>query len=324
MRVLAMFHAYPPVHNAGAEWDAHTLLRATVQAGHEVDVQLSQPIDGVKTDYTLDGVKVHVHRDKRDPFRWLPTADVIVTHLENTPRATILGHQARIPVVHRLHNTFKPTKRWLQSPGVRLAVANSQWMADEMRTPGVPMLVVRPPVNPTDYATTPGDRVTLVNLYASKGGQHLWHIAEKLPDVQFLAVKGGYGEQEIPDQLPPNVELVENTPDMREQVYARTKILLMPSDYESWGRVGVEAMASGIPVIAHPTEGLLESLGDAGTFIDRDDTTAWCDTITKLLKPRAWSTASKKAKARSAELDPTRDLNTWVSGLQNLKTLPRR
>jgi glycosyltransferase involved in cell wall biosynthesis len=319
-----MFHAYPPRHNAGAEWDTHTLLRATVAAGHQVDVQLSQPIDGIKSDYVLDGVRVHVHVDKRDPFRWLGDSDVIVTHLENTPRATILGQQARIPVVHRLHNTFQPTKRWLEAPGVKLGVANSQWMAEEMKTGGVPVVVVRPAVNPADYATTPGDRVTLINLYASKGGEHFWRIAQALPNVKFLAVKGGYGEQEMPEVLPDNVEVVENTPNMRDDVYARTKLLLMPSDYESWGRVGVEAMASGIPVIAHPTEGLTESLGDAGTFLDRDDIPAWCDHITKLLKPRAWAAASKKAKARSAELDPARDLNTWVSSLENLTRIPRR
>jgi glycosyltransferase involved in cell wall biosynthesis len=323
MRILAMYHAYPPHHNAGAEWDAHTLLKATVEAGHEVDVQLSQPIPGVTRDFALDGVNVHVHRDKRDPFRWLGSADVIVTHLENTPRATILGQQARTPVVHRLHNTFKPTRRWLEAPGVSLAVANSEWMAEEMRVPKVPMLVVRPPVAPADYATKPGDKVTIVNLFENKGGLQFWRIAEALPDVEFLAVKGGYGEQVIPDEIPANVELVDNTPRMRDEVYARTKILLMPSDYESWGRVGVEAMASGIPVIAHPTEGLTESLGDAGIFIDRDDTGAWAAEIGRLLKPRAWSAASKKAKARSGELDPSRDLATWVAALSKLST-PRR
>lgn len=324
MRILAMFHAYPPRHNAGAEWDTHTLLRATAAAGHDVDVLLSQPIDGVTADYDLDGVHVHRHRDKRDPFQFLGDADVIVTHLENTPRATILGQQSRIPVVHRLHNTFKPTRRWMQAPGVKLAAANSQWMADDMRIPTVPMVVVRPVVQPADYATTPGDRVTLVNLYESKGGAHFWRIAEAMPHVKFLAVKGGYGPQVIPDVIPDNVEVVENTPSMRDDVYARTKLLLMPSDYESWGRVGVEAMASGIPVIAHPTEGLTESLGSAGNFLDRDDIPGWCDTIDKLLKPRAWGAASKKAKARSAELDPARDLATWVQALENLTRLPRR
>jgi len=70
----------------------------------------------------------------------------------------------------------------------------------------------------------------------------------------------------------------------------------MPSEYESWGRVGVEAMASGIPVIAHPTPGLQESLGDAGVFVDRNDIDGWERAIRRLLTPRAYGTASKKAR----------------------------
>ncbi|MFI1769152.1 glycosyltransferase family 4 protein [Streptomyces sp. NPDC020800] len=62
---------------------------------------------------------------------------------------------------------------------------------------------------------------------------------------------------------------------MREHVYSRSRVMLMPSLYESWGRVAVEAFASGIPVIAHPTPGLVESLGEAGIFAYRDDLNAW-------------------------------------------------
>ncbi|WP_262928542.1 glycosyltransferase family 4 protein [Streptomyces sp. CBMA152] len=52
---------------------------------------------------------------------------------------------------------------------------------------------------------------------------------------------------------------------MREHVYSRSRVILMPSLYESWGRVAVEAFASGIPVIAHTTPGLVESMGEAGS-----------------------------------------------------------
>lgn len=325
MRVLAMYHAYPPAHGAGAEWDAHTLLRTLAEAGHHVDVQLSTD-QKVTADYELDGVHVHAYRDKHDPFRWLEDADVIVTHLENTPRATILGHQSRIPVVHRLHNTFDATKRWLQAPGVTLGVANSEWMAQEHRKESkAPVIVVRPYVRTDDYVTKPGRKVTLVNLFENKGGPQFWRIAEAMPDVQFLAVRGGYGEQVIPDTIPENVTVIDNTANMRDDVYAETKILLMPSDYESWGRVGVEAMASGIPVVAHPTPGLTESLGDAGTFVHRDDTAGWVKAIRSLRSPKNLSAASKAAKARVAQLNTHRDLDTWVAAIENVvKVNPRR
>ena len=325
MQILAMYHAYPPAHGAGAEWDAHTLLRTLVDAGHRVDVQLSTPAK-VSADYDLDGVHVHAYRDKHDPFRWLDSTDVIVTHLENTPRATILGEQARIPVVQRLHNTFDATKRWLQAPGATLGVANSEWMAEEHRkTSKAPVIVVRPHVLVDDYITKPGSKVTLINLFENKGGAQFWRIAEAMPDVEFLAVRGGYGEQVIPDVIPENVTLIDNTANMRDDVYSRTKILLMPSEYESWGRVGVEAMASGIPVIAHPTPGLTESLGDAGTFVHRDDTAGWVKAIRSLRSPKNYAAASKRAKARVQELTAHPDLQTWVAAIENVvKVNPRR
>ena len=41
----------------------------------------------------------------------------------------------------------------------------------------------------------------------------------------------------------------------------------MPSQEETWGRVAIEAISSGIPVIANPTEGLREALDYCGIYI---------------------------------------------------------
>jgi len=51
-----------------------------------------------------------------------------------------------------------------------------------------------------------------------------------------------------------NVTHHPNVHDMRE-VYGRARIILMPSLYESYGRVAVEALATGIPSIVAPTLG---------------------------------------------------------------------
>lgn len=325
MKILALFHAYAPIHGAGAEWHAHHLLRGLAARGHDVEVLLSTP--SPVGDWEFQGVKVFGWRGKSDPFDHLP-ADVIVTHLMNTPRATVLAEMQRIPCVHVLHNTFRPSRNWLCRPAVRLAVANSEWMAADYRR-RVPefagRLVVSRPRSPVaEYATTPGPLVTMVNLFPNKGGQQFWDIAAAMPRTRFLAVIGGYGEQVIPDVTPPNVEIVPNTTNIRDDVLARTRILLMPSDYESWGRIGVEAMCSGIPVIAHPTAGLLESLSDAGTFCDRDDTGAWVAAIRRLSGKRAWAAASAKARARAVELDTADDLDAFCDAVEALAPARRR
>lgn len=315
MRALAILHAYPPAQNAGGEWMVHTMLRALVARGNDVDVLLTT---GMTRPYVIDGVQVSTMKDKSDPHRLLATADVVISHLENTMRATALGQCNGVPVIHVCHNTHAQTGWWLtRRPD--LAVFNSQWMADYFSDHDGWSIIVRPPVLGDEYRTSPGDHVTLINLYAPKGAATFYALAERMPKVKFLAVVGGYGDQEIRRDLP-NVEILEHVPgaDMAERVYSRTKVLLMPSVYESWGRVAIEAAASGIPTLASPTPGLRESLADAGTFAELDDLDAWETSLRKLLTPRGWSAASKKAVARAKELDPAPDLALWCDAVESL------
>lgn len=324
MRVLALVHLYPPTGNAGAEWALHTLLAALVGQGHHVDALLTEPGAGGDL-YVLDGVWVHPYRSKNDPARAVvgDRPDLLVTHLKGTPQATMLGDLYGLPVVHVLHNDHVNERAWLtRRPS--LVVYNSAWVRDSclswwQRTQtGAPPagIVVRPPVIAADYVTEPGDRVTLVNLCANKGANVFWRLAERMPDVPFLAVEGAYGTQIVKDL--PNVAMQEHVPgrQMREAVYGRTRVLLMPSSYESWGRTAVEAMCSGIPVVAHPTPGLVESLGSAGTFVDRDDIDGWERQIRRLMQQQEWAAASERATQRAAELNPDADLLRWVRSVE--------
>jgi glycosyltransferase involved in cell wall biosynthesis len=61
-----------------------------------------------------------------------------------------------------------------------------------------------------------------------------------------------------------NLNRMANTPDPRD-FYRVTRVVLMPSLWrESLGRVPIEAMANGIPVLASDRGALPETLGDAG------------------------------------------------------------
>lgn len=321
MRVLAMLPDYPP-RGVGSWVMTHALLRALVQRGHGVDVVLAVA-DGEP--YEVDGVRVWPHRDKADPFRFIDDASVIVTHVESAGRPIALGNARGVPVVQIAHNTGVFTESALRRRSAALTVFNSRQVSASLSGLCVRSVIVHPPVDPADYATTPGDAVTLVNLSEDKGADVFYALAERFPDRPFLGVRGGYGVQITPNGPGdvPNVTVLDHVPpdQMRDQVYARTRVLLMPSAHESWGRAGVEAMCSGIPVIAAPTPGLRESLGDAGVFCDRGDIDAWETALRRLLDGRRWKAASRKAKARATELDPADDLDRWC---REVEVLARR
>lgn len=322
MRILAAVHWYVPHHAGGAEVMLHTMLRALVERGHVVDVIESRaPLNDSyrHAGYEIDGITVHPYQDKEDLPILMADTDVIVTHLENTARAVVLSRWMRKPCFVINHNDHGNTQGWSGESDV-YQVYNSQWLSDELRQyqPVPRHLIVRPPIYSDEYRTKPGTKVTLINLNEDKGSRIFYELARRMPETEFLGVVGAHGDQIIEDL--PNVEIVRHTdPHQMKTIYGKTRVLLMPSIYESWGRVSVEAVASGIPVIANPTNGLTEALDSAGTFVPRDDVDGWESALRRLLDGRSWGAASRRSLKRSAELDLIRDadLKTWCEAVEN-------
>lgn len=324
-RVLAHVHMYPPIHNAGAEMMLHAMLVDLTARGWEAEVVAAQ-YDG--DPYVLDGVRVHAAPGDIALGDHYEQADVVVTHLDVTRHAIAWARRGR-PLVHIVHNHRQLDHHRVRPGDCSLAVWNSEWVAGHY--PGWPgrSMIVRPPVSSHHYATPrtrQATRVTLLNLNEQKGGPLLFRLARQRPDLRFLAVRGAYGGQEVPAVVPGNVLVADNTPNARG-LYTATRVLLVPSAYESWGRVAVEAMASGIPIVAHPTPGLLESctLADgrpAVIFADRDSDQQWLDALRQLDDPHEYNRWAGLARQRSGELDAVTaaDLDAFAAAMWELAT----
>jgi glycosyltransferase involved in cell wall biosynthesis len=115
--------------------------------------------------------------------------------------------------------------------------------------------------------------VTFINPQPEKGASVFARIALELgrrrPDIPLLVVEGrgkADGLAGLPVDLSglTNLHRMANTPDPRD-FYRVSRVVLMPSLWrESLGRVPIEAMANGIPVLASDRGALPETLGDAG------------------------------------------------------------
>lgn len=311
MRIFAITPLYPPSSRVGAWIATHEALAHAVRSGHQVDVATYHPASDPEP-FEHEGVRVHPPTE--DIEAEVIAADVVVSHLGDHQRGRHIADAYGKPSVRMVHGHVDNARALLS--GDALAVYNSEASraAAEWGGPGI---VVHPATWPEDWAGDPiGDMVTLVNCAPAKGGDVFPLIAASVPERCFLGVLGGCGKQAR--QYGPNVRTAYPTRDMRRDVYDRTSILLMPSQRETWGMVGVEAMHRGIPVIASPTPGLIESLGDAGIFVPRKDIRGWAQAVRVLSDPDNYAVASAKAKARAAQLDPVPGLDLFVSSLERI------
>ena len=344
-RITAYLHAYVGHgREAGAETTIHDLLKSLVSAGWEANVVLSEPhyVGGERVQpYYVDGVFVRMEDGGDTLLEAAAYSDVLISHLDNSERTTYVAQKYNKVCVQLIHNTMWQTEGYIAC-GPDLLVYNTQWvrshhegntnpvaaiprqlpqgadtlmrvdfvMTPERQTTKIPGIVVHPQIDPELYVSEGShDHITYVNFHKNKGPDIFWRLAAKLPDVQFLGVLGGYGDQEIPEVVPDNVTLIENTRDMRE-VYALTRAMLVPSMYESFGRVAIEAAASGIPTIHSDTPGLRESLNyndwKLGLMIDRidhDNIEVWADAVKAVMDGRYYPTYQKKAASCSRYWD---------------------
>lgn len=319
-----MVHSWVPAHCAGAELTAYQLCRHLAARGHTVDVVLSSQTG---PHYDIEGMSVFPRVGPADPLAWFADParrpDLVITYLENTTRAAILCRMHGVPLAQLIHNTFQFSLDAVAKGPSDLITYHAQWVREEFEAhlsqfrhnPVIDSIMVHPAVYRDEYIsdvarTGPGDAITLVNVWPNKGSELFWKLADAMPDLQFLGVKGGYGEQDI--RTAPNVEILEHVPAHRmHEVYDRSRLVLMPSIYESYGRVAVEAACAGVPTIAHPTPGLREALGDAGIFADRDDIEAWTKAIRSVLQPKNYAAARRRSVALALAQDPEGDLDRW-------------
>jgi glycosyltransferase involved in cell wall biosynthesis len=327
MNIVAYISKYPPQRNAGAEWMLHAMLKVMVEKGHNAKVLMDfDPIPGSrknqKTEYNFQGVDVFDFRyHANNVFK---EADIVITHLEkgsdSMNGAPRWAQRFKVPLVRIVHNERELHVYKAKENNTDLLIFNSRWIQEAYNatlTKGWNQTVFVPPVDVDHYRVdrTAADKITLINLNDNKGAYLFYNLARAMRDHKFLGVKGGYDKQMI--STGPNITIEENMADIRP-AYAQTRILLVPSLIETWGRVAIEAMCSGIPVIANETAGLREACGDAAIFIDRNKPEEWIEEIKKLDDPKYYEKRSKLAFKRAEELRPYYD--DFEQALQNTIT----
>lgn len=319
MKILAVTLDYPPRRRIGSEVATHEVLRHLAAQGHTVVVAPTLVDARTVGPWEHDGVLVVPGITDYAALR----ADLVWTHAELLPRVADLHGT---PVVAVTHNARSGTMLGLRAPA-DLIVHNAHATHEALRdlTPRTPQVVVHPIVRPATCVARGGDRdhVTIIGCIPAKGAGVFAAMARWFPRQKFLAVRGGYGRHIHVRR--PNVEHLRHVDDMRT-VYARTKVLLVPSVHESYGRVVVEAHLNGIPVLASDLPGLREAGGTVATYLRPTRHPDWRAALGHLLDDeRAYKAASRASKRHAAAHNrPDDDLARVTDLLTGLVEAPWR
>lgn len=318
-----VMRAYVPNMTAGAEITCHVTNKQLLKDGFEVTVIVKHYV----TD-RQDGVKILKSQDdlydaSAEAQDALQRASVICIQNLDYSIGMDLARKYRKPVCFFIHATSRGKEFFGYAGSWPIHVVYNSWSMKADIAANYKNYVLKPYVDmakfkPLAAAAGSPNRfyVTLINLNESKGGRFLTELAKAMPEVQFLGVEGGYGEQ-IRDTTQRNITYMSKT-DKIEEVYAKSRIVIMPSDLETWGRVAVEAMASGVPVIVNDVQGMREACQEGALVADRGDIGSWIRQIRRLRNdPMFYSEQVRKAQQRIAELEDDSDMKGLAGWLRS-------
>lgn len=311
MKILLSPGIYLPHQRAGSEICLHRICKYLMSKGHEIKAITRYP-----ERYIYEGIEVfaqtkdykHCHNDL---WEW---ADLVFCQLSGTYYA--MNKQRIFPkkVINFAHNNAGYPQVDIRKNV--FTVYNCENTKRELNYKQE-TFVLYPPVNYRDFQhvdRSQAEYITLINHNENKGGRILIEIAKRMPNHKFMAVQGGYYHQ-ITEKVK-NIKYVGITDDISKYL-AMTKLMIAPSEYESYGMAQIEALCCDIPVIASDIPGFRESLADSAVFVPRNDIGQWVEAIRnheELFK-------DKKPLERAKELDPIKDLGKFEKWLLKISKL---
>jgi hypothetical protein len=233
---------------------------------------------GTAEEYTLDGVSVmpssgislQCIRDDAESVG----ASVLYAHSslsQETVRAAKQMHLPSILAVHAPPRFGKDLRRAWSSATVRLY--NTRAALEEWHDPKGWLL--HPPVGlPAPMPDGARNARTLTSSLVNKGAGRVLELAKRRHDQRFIIVESPahttHGDSSFWDQADKldNVEIWPRLhPDEMGRLWAETRVLLVPSRYETYGMAALEAAWYGIPSVHVDTPHVREGIGTAARLL---------------------------------------------------------
>jgi glycosyltransferase involved in cell wall biosynthesis len=306
VRVLVLTADYPPHPWSGVGVAVERQARALAELGFDLQVLVANG----KTLESLPGLDVHpLARDRfpADPrrFDWVHVHSLRLAELALELRrrfglplaATVHGLvHLELPPSSRARRWSALQRRLLLGADRVVFVSEAERDAALSWLPGiaprsrvVPNAAPAPPP-PRPGSGLPGPVVFAGRFAASKGLDLLEAMARRLGLPMVLA--GGHGDREGEaaarriSELPGCRRTGWLSREEMDRLLARAALVVVPSRYEPFGLVALEAMALGAPVLAADVGGLREvaAPGSGGRLLASREPRRWADEVRELLR----------------------------------------
>lgn len=269
MTLTAFLHGYPPGWSMGGEISTHRTLRI---------VDGSTVFTHTGGDYVLDGVRV-IPLSGTDVLHIAKCAEsvgsnILFAHSTMSRETVRAARRLKIPSILAVHApprfAFDLRRAW---PVATVRLYNTEAARKEWRDPEGWLL--HPPVGrPAGELVETGNALTLTSSLVNKGVFPVLDLAREWPDRRFIIVESPahstHGDPEFWDTVDtlPNVEVWPRLhPEDMTRLWAETKILLVPSRYETYGLSALEAAWHGIPSVHVDTVHVREGIGTAARLL---------------------------------------------------------
>lgn len=329
MSVVGITHGYPPLWNMGGEVSLHRTLRVA-RGDKFVLTKTENP-------YIFENVNVrpinthdvlNINADPKPIAKQLIdlNARVVIAQNELSLPAALASKKANAISIINVH-TPPRYGRGIKDGVLEAdyAIYNTNVAAREWGEPNA--LVIHPPISslPKQISNS-GDAYTLLSSLTNKGVTVAIDLAKQNPDKRFIIVRspaepthGLRDIEEIAAKIP-NLELHPRVPPEEVHRYLeQTRILLVPSRYETYGMSAIEAAGYGIPCVHVDTPHVREGVGKAAVLI-RPLNLSDADKGIKLIE-KNYNKYSESARARAEWIHKRQslELEQFADFIENLK-----
>ncbi|MHA2282170.1 MAG: glycosyltransferase family 4 protein [Promethearchaeota archaeon] len=344
LAILVVSGTYPP-DIGGSELSLHAACTGLLKKGHDIMVIAD---DRRPSNYEVEGVPVIACPPKElnrvlESIHSNRKVDLILTQLIYSLDTLKWAKIKNIPLIYFLRNNEMKIDLSTNSDySPDIVVANSNFTAKNARKKwNREINVIYPLIDLTK--TTPRQKrpeyITMINPLVLKGGKMFYDLAKHFAERKFLTVKGWtslrdrkdgswdprqweliakahedpsvHPPEEVDFSDLPNVTCLQSTQNIQE-VYEKTLLLLFPSSWEeAFGRVVLEALTVGIPVIANNVGGTSETgLKNGGILMKKNSTlNDWIKAIEMFNDLKTYRSFSQKAKKDSRWYSLENELN---------------